>query len=363
MNWDEACQVLGVPTTATPDEIRTQYLYKAQLLHPDKTTSYPEKVRQKAEEELKLINVANSVLKDRKNNTMAMPPKLKVSPRNIRFTDVQAGQQKTTNIKIESVGGAYTKFWMADSPAAWLKVVEVKSTTNDPLPLEAIIEATGSEGTGKDCECILPIRIENETTKTRDEASVKIQIQNGKKESRPRLHLHPIEFRKFAPNIRYEILLIISLPAIIGLAIGAFIRTLIPLWLLLGASILFLTEKWFGNPVRKHKILGIFYRLILNVTMLSSLGFVIWSGVKLFSQQFLRTPLIGSLVFLGEGAFLGWLWVVLRKNSWRFPSMKLTIVALMVTLLVFSFAGVQPFSTFKDKYYSDVMSFFNTSSR
>jgi hypothetical protein len=362
MNWDEACRVLGVPTTATPDEIRTQYLYKAQLLHPDKTANYPEKVRQKAEEELKLINAANAVLKDRKNNTMAMPPKLKVSPRHIRFTDVQTGQQKTTSIKIESVGGAYTKFWMADSPAAWLKVVEVKSTTNDPLPLEAIIEATGSETTGKDCECILSIRLENETTKTKDEVSVKIQIQNSRKQPGQGLNFRNIEFRKFTLNIPYKALLINLALIVIGLALGAFIRTLIPLWLLLGASILFLTEKWFGNPVQKHKILGIFYRLILNLAMLSYLGFVIWSGVKLFSQQFLRTPLLGSLVFLGECAFLAWLWVVLRKNSWRFPSMKLTVVALIVAFLVFSFAGVQPFSTYKDRIYSDIVSFFDTSS-
>jgi len=177
MNWEEACQILGVPVTATAAEIRAQYIYKAQLLHPDKTAGLPESVRQKAEEELKRVNSAYTVLKDLKNNPQANPPKLSVSPRYIRFKDVEPNQKKTTIIEIESVGGAYTKFWMDDSPAAWLKVIEVKSTTNDPLPLEVTIEATGSSTLRKQTECSLPIRIENEKTKARDEIIAKIQLQ------------------------------------------------------------------------------------------------------------------------------------------------------------------------------------------
>ena len=177
MNWEEACQILGVPVTATAAEIHAQYIYKAQLLHPDKTAGLPESVRQKAEEELKRVNSAYTVLKDLKNNPQANPPKLSVSPRYIRFKDVAPSQKKTTSIEIESVGGAYTKFWMDDSPAAWLKVIEVKSTTNDPLPLEVTIEATGGSTLRKQIECSLPIRIENEKTKTRDEIIVKIQLQ------------------------------------------------------------------------------------------------------------------------------------------------------------------------------------------
>jgi calcineurin-like phosphoesterase family protein len=177
MNWEEACQILGVPVTTTTAEIHAQYIYKAQLLHPDKTAGLPESVRQKAEEELKRINAAYTVLKDLKNNPQANPPKLSVSPRYIRFKDVGPNQKKTTVIEIESVGGSYTKFWMDDSPAAWLKVIEVKSTTNEPLPLEVKIEATGGSALRKQIECSLPIRLENEKTKTRDEVTVKIQLQ------------------------------------------------------------------------------------------------------------------------------------------------------------------------------------------
>lgn len=65
---------------------------------------------------------------------------------------------------------------MDDSPAAWLKVIEVKSTTNDPLLLEVTIEATGSN---KQAVCGLPIRLENEKTKTKDEITVQIELQTG----------------------------------------------------------------------------------------------------------------------------------------------------------------------------------------
>jgi curved DNA-binding protein CbpA len=64
MNFEEACQILGVPFTSTREEIHAQYIYKAQLLHPDKTMGLPESVRIKAEEELKRINQAYNILKD-----------------------------------------------------------------------------------------------------------------------------------------------------------------------------------------------------------------------------------------------------------------------------------------------------------
>jgi len=176
MNWEDACQILGVPATASATDIKAQYIYKAQLLHPDKTIGLPETVRHKAEEELKQVNSAYTLLTDLKVNPQNNPPRLDVSPTHIRFKDIVPGQKKTTIIKIDSVGGAYTKFWMDDSPAAWLKVIEVKSTTNDPLPLEVTIEATGSN---KQAVCSLPIRLENEKTKTKDEITLTIELQTG----------------------------------------------------------------------------------------------------------------------------------------------------------------------------------------
>lgn len=127
-----------------------------------------------------------------------------------------------------------------------------------------------------------------------------------------------------------------------------FVGSFIPLWLLLGFSIIFSVEKWFSYQTRKHKPIGMLYRLFLNLAVLSALGFLVWSGIKLFSHQFLSSSLIGSLVFLAELVFFIWMCRVLSKNGWRRPSMKLTIFSLMVVAVVLSFAGVQPMALYKD---------------
>ena len=99
MNWEEACQILGVSITATKDEIRAQYIYKAQLLHPDKTIGLPENVRHKAEEELKSVNTAYNFLNDLKNKPQNNPIKLSVSPQRIRFKDVTPARKKLLLLK------------------------------------------------------------------------------------------------------------------------------------------------------------------------------------------------------------------------------------------------------------------------
>jgi len=149
------------------------------------------------------------------------------------------------------------------------------------------------------------------------------------------------------PGWLTALLLVFSL-SIAGLGISMFVGSFIPLWLLLGFSIIFSVEKWFSYQTRKHKPIGMFYRLSLNLAVLSVLGFLVWSGIKLFSHQFLFSSLIGSLVFLAELVFFIWMCRVLSKNGWRRPSMKLTIFSLMVVAVVLSFAGVQPMASYKD---------------
>ena len=68
MDWIEACQILGVPESATEAEIKEQYIYKAQLLHPDKNQDKPENIRKKAEAELVLVNQAYAIVSNPGNN-------------------------------------------------------------------------------------------------------------------------------------------------------------------------------------------------------------------------------------------------------------------------------------------------------
>ncbi len=149
------------------------------------------------------------------------------------------------------------------------------------------------------------------------------------------------------PSWLTALLLVFSL-SIAGLGISMFVGSFIPLWLLLGFSIIFSIEKWFYYFTRKHKGLGKLYRLLLNLSILSLLGLLVWSGIRLFAHQFTQSSLVGSLIFLAEFVFFIWMWRVVARNSWRWPSMKLTVFSLICLSIVFAFAGVQPMSLYKD---------------
>ncbi len=124
-------------------------------------------------------------------------------------------------------------------------------------------------------------------------------------------------------------LLLIFALSIIGLGITFFIGNSIPFWLMFGFSLIFSIEQWFHYLIRKYKSIGKLYRLILNCSTLSLLALIVWSSIRLFSQQFTSSPLFGSLIFLAEFVLFIWMWRVVSKNSWRWPSMKLTIFSLL----------------------------------
>ena len=172
--------------------------------------------------------------------------------------------------------------------------------------------------------------------------------------------------KKFAnrpiPNWLLALLLIFAL-SIIGLGINIYIGSFIPFWLFLGFSCIYSIEKWFSYTTRKHKGIGKLYRLLLNLCMLTLFGLLVWSGIKLFSQELFSGPLFGSLIFLAEFVLFIWMWRVVARNSWRFPSMKLTIFTVVTLFLVFAFAGVQPMTSYKDRCLSTIVSAFESFSK
>jgi len=175
MTWENACRTLGIAETSTAEEIKEQYLYRVQLLHPDKTLDKPEKVRQKAEEEMARVNEAYGFLSNDKNNP-STPPKLEVAPLSIRFTEMALNQKKTTTIDIKSVGGPYTNCWIDNTPAPWLTVTGVKTVTNEALPLLVTMEAQSMPTIIKPERCSILIRLKNEKTGLTDEAAVGVEI-------------------------------------------------------------------------------------------------------------------------------------------------------------------------------------------
>ena len=185
MGWEEACRILGVEPGASSEEIRQQYYYKAQLLHPDKTIGRPESIRRKAADEFKLVNQAYQFLTDPLNNPFTNPPRLKVSPKHIRFRDVEIGQRKTTSFEVSNIGGPYTSIWFEREPSAWLSVTSFRSTTTEQLPMEVTIECTGAGEQGKQYSCRLPVRLENAKTKLKDEVALDIELWT--KATRPAL--------------------------------------------------------------------------------------------------------------------------------------------------------------------------------
>jgi hypothetical protein len=176
MDWAEACRILGIPESAKDTEIREQYLYKAQLLHPDKNLDKPENVRKKAEAELALVNQAYSFVNNPNNNPYRIPPKLSVEPMAIRFKDVDTGEKKSAILIVKNIGGPYTSIWIDNKPASWLVVTGVKSINSERLPLEIAIECTGTGEPGKQYTCELLIKLENENTHIIDKVTVKIEL-------------------------------------------------------------------------------------------------------------------------------------------------------------------------------------------
>ncbi|MCL2150417.1 MAG: J domain-containing protein [Dehalococcoidia bacterium] len=175
MIWEDACRTLGVLETATPAEIKEQYLYKVQLLHPDKTLDKPDKIRQKAEEELIGINEAYKFLSEDRNNPRN-PPKLEIAPRAVRFAEVGLNQKKETTIEIKSAGGPYTNCWIDNSPASWLAVTSVKATSSEALPLLVTIEVQGMPAVIQPERCQILIRLKNEKTGLMTEDAINVEI-------------------------------------------------------------------------------------------------------------------------------------------------------------------------------------------
>jgi hypothetical protein len=134
----------------------------------------------------------------------------------------------------------------------------------------------------------------------------------------------------------------------VGAAISLFSDLGFPFWLLLGSSLAYCTERWFSRETTRHRTAGKVYRVFLNVFVLFLVGTIIWTAVQTFSQRLDAGPLVGALLIIGELALFIWMWKVVARNSWRWPSLKLTVVAAVIISAIAAFAGVSPFDAYKD---------------
>lgn len=102
------------------------------------------------------------------------------------------------------------------------------------------------------------------------------------------------------------------------------------------------------RPRKLPKLVKGAIKLFLNLTILGGLGALIWHGFFLFTQQ--TEPLKNSIILI-VGIAVWFLLIKLARNRsyrWVKPSFKLTTFSTIAILLIFTFAGIQPMSTYKD---------------
>ena len=162
-NDEDYYSILGVEPNASIEQIKDAYLYKANILHPDRLAAMTEKVRSMAEKDLKMVNAAYEVLSNPKrkqeydNGKSGMAtsddnlyeagtktkPKPEVYPKIIRFDKALPYVKQKGSFFVRNTGGPYNKLLVSQTPD-WLKVVQTKPLqSRSKLPMEVNIEAMG----------------------------------------------------------------------------------------------------------------------------------------------------------------------------------------------------------------------------
>ena len=160
-NWIDFYQILGVDPDCDQEKIKQTYRDKVQILHPDRLMKdYPERIQRQAEEDLKKLNQAYSVLGDPQKRaqyhaewmqrnadvkTTYLPkPKPAVNPTSILVKNLEPGEFKVVSFTVQNLGGPYKKIWISN-PDNWAKLVGWSSVGNDELPLKVEFEIGGKE--------------------------------------------------------------------------------------------------------------------------------------------------------------------------------------------------------------------------
>lgn len=104
---------------------------------------------------------------------------------------------------------------------------------------------------------------------------------------------------------------------------------------------------------RHAKLINGSAKLGLSLVILGGFGVLIWYGYLLFTHRV--TPVIGSIIFiLGIAAWVVVIIILRRRYKWTKPSFKLTTFLVVIILLIFTFAGVQPLGSYKDQAIENI---------
>ncbi len=143
--------------SASTEEIREAYLYKVNILHPDRLGGMPEKIRIKAEQDLRQVNYAYSILADpdgrtrydlqirvTPNATPVDSPVPELHPSVILIEDGLPFVKQRRTFFVRNNGGPFNRVLISPAPE-WLKVLEIRPVQQGHiLPMQVDIEAVGT---------------------------------------------------------------------------------------------------------------------------------------------------------------------------------------------------------------------------
>jgi len=193
-NDEDFYEILGITSDATTEQVKEAYIYWVNILHPDRLAGTSERIRSKAEKDLKKVNMAYEVLSnverrrqydakrfgsigavsDSLKTRPARKPQPEVHPNTIYFNGVQPYIKQKGVFFVRNLGGTYTKVLIKKTPE-WLRVVRTVPLQGDSkLPMQVQIEAIGIQwGAVYSSEVV--VRLDE------NEARVKVELRTQKK--------------------------------------------------------------------------------------------------------------------------------------------------------------------------------------
>ncbi len=99
------------------------------------------------------------------------------------------------------------------------------------------------------------------------------------------------------------------------------------------------------------------HKFFLSLLVIVGLADIIRRGYVLFTQQ--TDPLKNTIIFLVEVGLWFWLIAILRSRRYRHrnPKFKLVFIVVIAIILVCTFAGIEPLSSYKNNLFSSISNY------
>ena len=118
--------------------------------------------------------------------------------------------------------------------------------------------------------------------------------------------------------------------------------------LITGASAIFAVDKWHRRLTTRFRLVGVLYKLVLNLAVMTLAGLIIWAGVQIFLLSVPADYSAYVFILIVELVIFVYLARVLSENSWRRPKLVPTFFLMLVIAIGFAFFGTEPLATYKD---------------